>query len=277
MHTQAWIRQAVSTLQQANIEGDLYLECRLLLAHVTEQTVTQLVTDPTRSIEQCHLSLLERLLERRLHGEPIAYLLGTATFFSLTLQVNPTVLIPRSDTEPMVEWLLQQSLPENAQVLDLGCGSGAIALALKAQRPNWQVTAIDNTEEAIACTQANAKRLGCPVHTIHSNWFTHCEQSFHAIISNPPYIAPDRSELEQLDYEPAHALISPKSGLADLEHIATHAPKHLLTDGILCCEHGYDQAFAFQSLLKQKCYTTIESHQDWRGKSRFTSASRPCQ
>jgi release factor glutamine methyltransferase len=177
------------------------------------------------------------------------------------------VLVPRPDTETLVEWALElppTGLPHPA-VLDLGTGSGAIALALKAARPAWQVTALDYSADALAVARTNAKRLGLAVHFLQGSWLQGVAEKFDTIVSNPPYIAADDSHLAALTHEPLQALASGPDGLDDLRAIITQAAAHLHPGGWLLLEHGYDQALAVRGLLTQAGFAEVQSRQDLAG------------
>ena len=220
----------------------------------------------------------EALTARRAAGEPLAYLTGFQSFYGLELAVNPAVLIPRPDTETLVDWALALPLqgPQDLatpQVLDMGTGSGAIALALKHSRATWQLTATDASEAALAVAQTNARRLGLAIVFVQSDWFEalgpHAAQGarrlFHLIVSNPPYIVEGDAHLPALRHEPASALTSGLDGLADIRRIIAQAPAHLHTGGWLLLEHGYDQASAVRSLLVQAGFADVQSRCDLNG------------
>lgn len=225
------------------------------------------------------LARLEPLLQRRAAGEPLAYITGVKEFFGLPLQVDARVLDPRPDTETLVEWALAL-LPEGPagsaqRVLDLGTGSGAIALALQQARPEAEVSAVDASEGALAVARANAERLGLPVHFIHSDWLAQVSGRFGLIVSNPPYIAQDDPHLAALTHEPLSALASGADGLDDIRRLITQAPEHLLPGGWLLLEHGHDQAEAVQALFTQAGgWQAVQSRCDLAGIARCTGAQR---
>lgn len=206
--------------------------------------------------------------QRRLNGEPVAYIVGSKAFFGLDLQVDKRVLVPRPDTETLVEWAL--TFDTSSTVLDMGTGSGAIALALQSVRPDWQVTALDASLDALAVAKGNAKRLGLNVHCIQSSWFealpkTASTATFDLIVSNPPYIIEGDWHLAALAHEPKQALTSGADGLDDIRHIIARAPDFLNHNGWLLLEHGYDQAAAVRDLLRQRDFTQVQSKQDLAG------------
>ena len=215
--------------------------------------------------------------QRRVNTEPVAYITGQKEFFGLTLQVDHRVLDPRADTETLVEWALS-CLADVAtpQVVDLGTGSGAIALALQHARPEAQVWAVDASADALAVAQANAQSLGLPVTFHHGSWLAPLEtQCFDAIVSNPPYVAHDDTHLAALKHEPLSALASGPDGLDDIRVIVRQAAQHLKVGGWLLLEHGFDQAHAVQSLLGNQGFVNVQSRPDLAGILRCTGGQWP--
>lgn len=209
---------------------------------------------------------LDALLHRRLAGEPIAYITGSKEFFGLSLQVDARVLDPRPDTETLVEWALEQRpVGQPTRVLDLGTGSGAVALALQHQCPSWQVTAVDASADALAVASANAKRLGLPVQCVLSHWMDAVPGPFELIVSNPPYVADGDSHLAALTHEPLSALTSGADGLDDIREIIAQAPSRLTPGGWLLLEHGWDQADAVRALLQGAGFEQVQSRRDLAG------------
>jgi release factor glutamine methyltransferase len=206
-------------------------------------------------------------LQRRLNGEPVAYILGEQAFFGLNLRVGPGVLVPRPDTETLVQWALDL-VPNQAGVRcwDVGTGSGAIALALCRERPQWTITASDLSVEALRVAQGNAERLGFEVRWAQGPWLAAVPgERFELIVSNPPYIAEGDPHLSALRHEPLSALTAGADGLDDLRTLITQTPDHLSAGGWLLLEHGHDQAFAVRTLLTQAGFAEVNSRKDLAG------------
>ncbi len=215
-------------------------------------------------------SILNACVQRRAGGEPLAYIAGHKEFFGLDLLVDDRVLIPRPDTETLVEWALevlpaQTPAMEPACVLDLGTGSGAIALALKANRRELRICAVDVSEDALAVARENAKRLRLEIDFQQGSWLSGVQEKYHAIVSNPPYIADQDPHLEALGHEPAQALSSGADGLHDIRQIVFDASARLHSGGWLLLEHGFDQAETVRLLLSQAGFASIQSRQDLNG------------
>ena len=206
-------------------------------------------------------------LQRRVHGEPLAYITGHQEFYGLDLHVDARVLCPRADTETLVDWALERLAPD-ARVLDLGTGSGAIALAMKHQRPDVHMHARDFSADALAVAGANAQRLGLDVAFSQGAWLEGLTGDFDAIVSNPPYIATADPHLAALTHEPLQALASGADGLDDLRAIIQQAPACLAPGGWLLLEHGYDQAQAVCDLLRGAGFADVQSRPDLAGIAR---------
>ena len=242
------------------------LDAELLLAHVLGKPRSYLRTWPEHQPDAEQCASFERLLQRRRAGEPVAYLLGRQGFWSLDLEVSSDTLIPRPDTELLVETALTLILATPLDVLDLGTGTGAIALALAAERPAWRVTGVDRIEAAVALAARNGQRLGLNNARFQlSHWFEALVgQRFQLIVSNPPYIAAGDRHLGEGDvrFEPASALVAGADGLGDIRLIIEQAPAHLLPGGWLLLEHGFDQAEAVRELLNAAGFAKVESRRD---------------
>lgn len=208
------------------------------------------------------------LCQQRLAGEPLAYVVGSKPFFGLDLQVDNRVLVPRPDTETLVEWALAlaPTFDKTTSVLDMGTGSGAIALALKSVRPDWQVAALDASSDALAVALSNAKRLNLNVNFMQSSWFDAFAESkttkFDLIVSNPPYIVEGDWHMAALAHEPKQSLTSGAEGLDDIRLIVSQAPLFLTSGGWLLLEHGFDQAAAVRDLLTQRGFVQVQSRLD---------------
>ena len=214
---------------------------------------------------------LDGWLHRRLAGEPIAYITGVKAFFGLNLHIDARVLDPRPDTEILVEWALSL-LPHGTshRVLDLGTGSGAVALALQHQRPTCQVTAVDASADALSVASANVQRLGLPVRCVLSHWMDAVPGPFDLIVSNPPYVADGDPHLAALTHEPLSALTSGPDGLDDIRQIIAQAPSRMRPGAWLLLEHGWDQAPAVQQLLREAGFAQVQSRKDLAGMDRCT-------
>jgi release factor glutamine methyltransferase len=263
-------------LEEAALEADL------LLMAVIEQPRSALFTWPERLLTAEQASRLENLVERRCEGEPVAYILGQREFWGLTLRVTPDTLIPRPDTELLVETALtlNREHSKNHQAwsfLDLGTGSGAIICALKSALPESDCHAIDRSEAALAVAQQNGRTHGLRIHWHSGSWFAPVNgQRFDCVVANPPYVEPDDPHLSHGDlrFEPQTALVAQEHGLADLRQIIEQAPAHLNPGGWLLLEHGYNQAEAVQSCFSPQQWHSPVTHKDLGGQPRVTLAQR---
>lgn len=256
------------------------LDAELLLAFVLDKPRSYLYTWPEKTVSELHASAFMALLERRQRGEPVAYLLGRQGFWTLDLQVAEHTLIPRADTELLVEAALQLAATGRAlQVLDLGTGSGALALAVASERPQWTVTGVDRIESAVALAQSNQQQVALSnVQFLHSHWFSALAgQRYDLILSNPPYIADNDPHLQQGDvrFEPLSALVSGPDGLDDIRAIIAQAPVYLNDNGWLLLEHGFDQASAVRELLAQANFVEVGSQRDLAGHERISVGRLP--
>ncbi|WP_228152621.1 peptide chain release factor N(5)-glutamine methyltransferase [Marinobacter profundi] len=263
----------------AAIGGDSpRLDAELLLARVTGWSRTSFRAWPERELADEAAEHFAVLVSQRANGTPVAHLLGEQGFWSLTLQVNPSTLIPRPDTECLVEAALALPLPGAARVIDLGTGTGAIALALASERPQWQVMACDAVADAAELARRNACALGLPLEVVVSHWFADLPPGrFDLIISNPPYIRRDDHHLQQGDvrFEPSTALVAGDDGLDDLRVIIAESPDWLQPAGWLVVEHGYDQGEAVRQLFAAAGFTAVATRRDYGGQERLTLGCWP--
>ncbi|WP_217543161.1 peptide chain release factor N(5)-glutamine methyltransferase [Vibrio metschnikovii] len=251
------------------------LDAALLLCHVLQKPRSYLLTWPDKRLDADAISTFEVLLARRIAGEPIAYIIGEREFWSLPLKVAPSTLIPRPDTERLVELALDKAVLIDGDILDLGTGTGAIALALASELPQRHVLGIDLRSEAVELAEDNRKRLQLSnVTFLQGSWFTPLANGikFALIASNPPYIEEHDPHLQQGDvrFEPRSALVAGDNGLADIKHIATSAREYLLDRGWLLFEHGYQQGKAVRAILSELGYQQVVTEQDYAGNDRVT-------
>lgn len=276
MNTQPLAQGVAQALAHAQELGIAREDARILLLHCLRRPLHErawLVAHDTDALPAETAAHFQTLLARRKSGEPVAYLTGHKPFYGLDLTIDPRVLDPRDDTETLVDWALSLCSaavgPAPLRLLDLGTGSGAIALALRSQLPNAEITAIDRSEDALTVAAENAQRLGLPVRFLAGSWFTPVPgEQFDLILSNPPYIADNDPHLHALTHEPHAALVSGPDGLDDIRHLVSHALAHLVPGGWLLMEHGWDQAGAVRGLLIDAGFTQVQSRQDLAGTER---------
>ncbi|WP_343730421.1 peptide chain release factor N(5)-glutamine methyltransferase [Duganella sp.] len=253
----------IASLQRQSVLDAL--DNRVLLCHALGLNRIALITQSERVLTAAEAQRFAALVQRRLAGEPIAYIVGRREFFGLPFEVNDAVLIPRPDTELLVELTLDR-LPFKGRVLDMGTGSGAIAVALAHTRKDADVTALDVSPAALAVAQRNAATNGARISFLQSDWYAALEDAapFDVIASNPPYIASGDRHLSEGDlrYEPVGALTDHADGLSALRTIIAGAPRHLKPQGWLLMEHGYDQAAAVRELLTAAGYQEVQSWRD---------------
>ena len=270
-----------SLLRAAALPGSpsARLDAEWLLAAALGKPASYLRTWPERDVPADSEARFVADLARRRQGEPVAYILGRQGFWSLDIEVAPHTLIPRPDTELLVEAALQLLPVTPAEVLDLGTGSGAIALALAHERLAWHVTGVDRVGEAVALAARNAQRLRLDNAVFYkSRWFSELAgKRFALIVSNPPYIPMGDPHLEQGDlrFEPSSALVAGPDGLDDIRQIIASAPLHLLNNGWLLLEHGYDQAHVVRELLVERGFINVESRRDLGGHERISLGRLP--
>ncbi|MFB0981707.1 MAG: peptide chain release factor N(5)-glutamine methyltransferase [Alteromonadaceae bacterium] len=253
------------------------LDCKILLAFVLNKETSYLLTWLDKKLTEQEFHAFMVLFRRRLKGEPIAYIIEEREFWSLPFYVSPATLIPRPDTELLVEHILARHLESDLSCLDLGTGSGAIALSLAFEQKSWQISAIDFSENAVALAKRNALRLKLPqVNIYQSDWFSNVKsnQKFNIIVSNPPYINKDDHHLVEGDvrFEPLSALVASDNGFSDIKLIAKEAKEYLKSNGALYLEHGFEQAESVRSILNLLGYQSIETMKDYSGNDRVTCA-----
>ena len=286
MTYQQWLADAAQALNQVNPTENSKVDALVLLQHATGKSRTQILAfDETEIDEKVRLKLTA-LLDRRLKGEPIAYILGEKEFWSLPLNVSEGTLIPRPDTEILVEKTLQialEKLEENPpyfRILDLGTGTGAIALALASELSlicqkkaiQLDVIGVDLMPEVVKLAQSNAEKNQLDVQFLQSHWFEHVEGQFDIIVSNPPYIDETDEHLSQGDvrFEPRSALVAGENGLADLRHIIEQSPRYLKDSGYLLLEHGWKQGEEVRSIFWQNHWQGVATIRDYGDNERVT-------
>lgn len=271
MDFQHWLRHAASALSESESPKR---DAEILLEHVTGKARTYLLAFGETVLSAEQESQLEILLARRKTGEPVAHLVGEREFWSLPLYVSAATLIPRPDTECLVEQALARLPANSCRILDLGTGTGAIALALASERPDCSVTAVDVMPDAVVLAQRNVARLGFNnVAVLQSSWFAALEnRMFEMIVSNPPYIDENDPHLTQGDvrFEPLTALVAANEGLSDLACIVTTSRKHLSPGGWLLVEHGWTQGEAVRALFTDAGYRAVETCRDYGSNERLT-------
>jgi len=257
------------------------LDAEILLAHCLKKNRNYLYTWPEKQLTPRQSETFEATLLQRAELYPIAYITGYQEFWSLKLNVTPDVLIPRADTELLVETALEKIQHQaHPTILDLGTGSGAIAFALATERPDSKIIATDSSSAALIIAEENRKALGIEnIQFIKSDWFSDVPlKQFDLVVSNPPYIDPDDTHLKrEIRHEPLQALISENNGLADLEQIIKNAPQFLKEQSWLIVEHGYDQGKIVSALLNEAAYEDVSCLSDFSGNDRINLGLKPNQ
>ena len=269
----SWLRQQGSLAR---------LELEVALCHALDCSRAHLLSHPEQQLTCAELKQLSHWAHQLRNHMPLAYLTGEQEFWGLSLSIDARVLVPRPDTEILVECALER-LPDAPastqaralQALDLGTGSGAIALAIAQERRDVDIHACDISAECLAVAEANSRALGLPISLRLSDWFERIDQRFHVIVANPPYIDSADPHLSQLQAEPRAALVAPNHGLADLQAIIERAPAHLHRDGWLLLEHGYDQGMATRELLTNRGFEQVGTRRDLGGNERVSWGQLP--
>ena len=286
MNYKEWLAQAIADLVQKNPTENSKIDALVLLQHATGKSRTQILAFDDTEIDLKVRLKLTALLDRRLSGEPIAYILGEKEFWSLPLNVSKGTLIPRPDTEILVENALQIALeklqknPPHFRILDLGTGTGAIALALASelspicqkQPISLEIIGVDLMPDVVALAQSNAERNKLNVKFLQSRWFENITGKFDLIVSNPPYIDAQDEHLRQGDvrFEPLSALVANDAGYADLRHIIELAPSYLNSNGALLLEHGWQQGEKVRSIFQENHWEMVETVRDYGDNERVT-------
>ena len=286
MNYKEWLAQAMADLAQKNPTENSKIDVLVLLQYATGKSRTQILAfDDTEIDEKVRLKLTA-LLDRRLKGEPIAYILGEKEFWSLPLNVSKGTLIPRPDTEILVEKALQIALeklqenPPHFRILDLGTGTGAIALALASElssicqkrQISLEIIGVDLMPDVVELARSNAERNQLNVQFLQSRWFENITGKFDLIVSNPPYIDAQDEHLRQGDvrFEPLSALVANNAGYADLRHIIELAPSYLNSNGALLLEHGWQQGEKVRSIFQENHWEMVETVRDYGDNERVT-------
>ena len=269
MRIDAALRQARERLASSPSPD---LDAQVLLCHVLARPRSYLFTWPERELEAHQQQSFLALLARRERGEPVAHLTGEREFFGRNFSVTPDTLIPRPDTETLVELALKLGPAGPARVVDLGTGTGAIGLSLALERPQWQVTLTDLSAAALSVAGGNARQLGAQVTLQQGSWLEDCRGPFDVIVSNPPYIDPADHHLDEGDvrFEPRSALVADQRGLADLATIITQSAARLVAGGWLLLEHGYQQGAQVRALMEAGRFDGVRTERDLGGNERVT-------
>lgn len=269
MRIDAALRQARERLSASPSAS---LDAQVLLCHVLARPSSYLFTWPERELDAQQQQRFLELLTRREQGEPVAHLTGEREFFGRRFSVTADTLIPRPDTETLVELALQLGPAGPARVVDLGTGTGAIGLSLALERPQWQVTLTDLSAAVLSVAESNARQLGARVTLQQGSWLEGCDGPFDLIVSNPPYIDPADHHLEEGDvrFEPRSALVADQRGLADLATIITQASTRLVAGGWLLLEHGYQQGGEVRALMEVGGFDAVRTERDLGGNERVT-------
>jgi release factor glutamine methyltransferase len=272
----SWAREQFNShsVSDDGLYDSAAIDSKVLLASCLQREVVYLHTWPEKLLDETQIKLFQEYVSQRTFGHPVAHIIGYRDFWSLRLKVTPATLIPRPETELLVEIALQLNLAETSKVLDLGTGTGAIALALATENPQWMITGLDKNTEAVALAQDNARMHQLErVKFLKSDWFSGVkQQQFDLIVTNPPYIENNNRYLKQGDvrFEPSSALTSGMDGLDDIRLIISHSKHYLADNGWLVIEHGYQQSKQVSDILKAHDFNQIRSENDINGLPRVT-------
>ncbi len=277
MNIQQALQQASQSLAESSPSATI--DAQVLLTFVLQCNSAHLLAWPEKNLSKGQESHYLQLLQQRQQGVPVAHLTGLREFWSLSFSVNNSTLIPRPETETLVEYILTKfNREDNLTLLDMGTGSGAIAIAITSERPGWQIFASDTSEQALQLARQNSGfHQTDHITFINSNWFENIRRNdFDIIVSNPPYIADNDPHLQQGDvrFEPQSALTSGAAGMDDIEHLCLHATNHLKNDGWLIIEHGYNQKQQVADCFTKNGFTEIEQEKDLSGHTRMTAGKK---
>jgi len=278
MNIQQALEQACQALSACDESGgeSANIDAQVLLCHVLQCNSAHLMTWPEKNLDEKQSAQYLHLIAQRKQGLPVAHLTGQREFWSLDFSVDNSTLIPRPETETLVEFILQKfGDRKNLKLLDLGTGTGAIAIAIAHEKPDWKIFASDVSGQALKLARKNSEQLHTRnISLILSDWFSNInEQHFNIIVSNPPYIAEADPHLQTGDvrFEPQRALTAGKTGMDDIEHLCAHAKNHLQKNGWLIVEHGYNQAQLVADCFAENAYAQIEQKKDLSGHTRMTA------
>jgi len=279
MNTLQALEQARQTLSAHDADESSDIDAQVLLCHVLQCNSAHLMTWPEKDLDKNQAASFLQLIEQRKQGLPVAHLTGQREFWSLDFSVDNSTLIPRPETETLVEFILEKFADrKNLKLLDLGTGTGAIAIAIAHEKPDWEILASDVSEPALKLAEKNSEQLHtCNTCFILSDWFINIdEQHFDIIVSNPPYIAEHDPHLQSGDvrFEPQRALTAGKTGMDDIEHLCAQAKNHLQKNGWLIVEHGYNQAQIVADCFAKNAYTKIEQKKDLSEHTRMTAGKQ---
>lgn len=277
MNIQQALQQASQALSETS--SSAHLDAQVLLTHILQCNTAHLAAWPEKKLSEEQASRYLQLVQQRKKGVPVAHLTGHREFWSLNFSVNSSTLIPRPETETLIEFILEKfNDKEDLKLLDMGTGTGAIAISIAREKPEWKIFASDISEQALNLAVQNSENHQTSnITLIHSDWFNDItDHDFDIIISNPPYISDDDPHLSEGDvrFEPQSALTSGETGMDDIEHLCSRAKDHLVNNGWLIVEHGYNQKQQVADCFSENGYTDIEQKQDLSGHTRMTAGKR---